>query len=85
MAAYGYFYTCYNLIYKKREKFILLVALAVFSLALVFRTVDSMICPYFQIGTHFLWHILNGVLVYLSVRALICNLPVANSQKTALL
>ncbi|MCK5191748.1 MAG: ceramidase domain-containing protein [Methylococcales bacterium] len=65
----------YHLIDKKRERFILLVALAVFSLALFFRTIDTMICFYFPIGTHFLWHIINGVLVYLSARALMLNLP----------
>jgi hypothetical protein len=65
----------YHLIDKKRERFILLVALAVFSLALFFRTIDTMICPYFPIGTHFLWHIINGVLVYLSARVLMLNLP----------
>lgn len=64
----------YHLIYKKREKFILLVALAVFLVALFFRTIDTMICPYFPIGTHFIWHVINGILVYLSARALMLNL-----------
>lgn len=65
----------YHLIHKKTERYILLVALAVFSLALFFRTIDNMICPYFPTGTHFLWHIINGFLVYLSARALMLNLP----------
>ncbi|MCK5121938.1 MAG: ceramidase domain-containing protein [Methylococcales bacterium] len=72
----------YHLIDKKRERFILLVALAVFSLALFFRTIDAMICPYFSIGTHFLWHIINGVLVYLTARAVILNLPQAPQIKS---
>ncbi len=65
----------YHLIYKKPEKFILLIALAVFLLALFFRAIDIMVCPYFPIGTHFIWHLINGFLVYLSARALIINLP----------
>ena len=64
----------YHFIHKIRERFILLGALAIFSLALFFRTIDSMICPYFPIGTHFLWHVFNGALVYLSARALLLNL-----------
>jgi len=72
----------YHLINKKRERFILLVALTVFSLALFFRTIDTLICPYFPIGTHFIWHIINGVLVYLSARALMLNLPKASIIKS---
>ena len=55
----------YHFIHKKRERFILLRAVGVFSLAIFFRTIDNVICPYFPIGTHFLWHVLNGVLVFL--------------------
>lgn len=58
---------------QKREPFILLAASAVFLLALLFRTLDREICPYFSIGTHFLWHLCNSILLYLSARALIKN------------
>ncbi|WP_293156747.1 MULTISPECIES: ceramidase domain-containing protein [unclassified Microcoleus] len=58
---------------KKREPFVLLAASGVFLLALSFRTVDRAICPYFSTGTHFLWHLCNGILLYLSARALILN------------
>ena len=64
----------YHFIQKRRERLLLLEALAVFSIALFFRTIDSMICPYFPIGTHFFWHLFNGFLVYLSARALMMNL-----------
>ncbi|MGB7891835.1 MAG: ceramidase domain-containing protein [Microcoleus sp.] len=60
---------------QKREPFILLAASGVFLLALSFRTLDQTICPYFSIGTHFLWHLCNGILLYLSARALILNSP----------
>lgn len=52
---------------------LLLIASGVFLLALVFRSIDMIVCPYFPIGTHFMWHLLNGALVYLTTRALILN------------
>ena len=60
---------------QKREPLVLLAASGVFLLALLFRTLDQAICPYFAIGTHFLWHLCNGILLYLSARALILNSP----------
>ncbi|MEG4802450.1 hypothetical protein QUB63_15215 [Microcoleus sp. ARI1-B5] len=58
---------------QKREPLVLLTASGVFLLALSFRTLDRAICPYFSTGTHFLWHLCNGILLYLSARALILN------------
>lgn len=58
---------------QKRDRLILLLATGVFSVALFFRTIDLVICPYFAPGTHFLWHLLNGWLLYLLARALIVN------------
>lgn len=58
---------------QKQEALILLAATGVFFVALFFRTFDSTICPNFPFGTHFLWHLLNGVVLYLSVRGLILN------------
>ena len=54
---------------------LLLWATGVFLLALFFRTIDMMVCEYVPIGTHFLWHLLNGVLVYLVAHGLLINLP----------
>lgn len=46
-------------------------AIALFCLALLFRTVDQYWCTQFPLGTHFLWHLLNGaVLALLSVALL---------------
>lgn len=42
--------------------FISMVAL--WTLSLVFRTVDSVICELFPLGTHFLWHALNAWMLY---------------------
>jgi hypothetical protein len=49
----------------------LLAATGVFILSLFFRTIDQAICPFVPTGTHFLWHVLNGVVLYLSLRALL--------------
>jgi hypothetical protein len=46
-------------------------ALLVFSLALVFRTVDRELCPVIDIGTHFIWHLLNGLVIYLLFKLLV--------------
>jgi hypothetical protein len=41
----------------------LLAAAALFALSLTFRTLDMPLCPAFPLGTHFLWHLLNGLLL----------------------
>jgi hypothetical protein len=38
---------------------------ALFALSLSFRIVDPSVCAQFPLGTHFLWHCLNGALIYL--------------------
>lgn len=58
---------------QKRGRVLLLSATGVFSIALLFRTIDLAICPYWTVGTHFLWHLLNGMLLYLLMKALIQN------------
>jgi hypothetical protein len=58
---------------QKQEPLILLAATGVLFVALFFRTLDKTICPEFPLGTHFLWHLLNGVVLYLSTRGLILN------------
>lgn len=63
----------YHYRHLKREPLLLLAASGVFLLALSFRTLDQAVCPYFSTGTHFLWHLFNGLLLYLSARALILN------------
>lgn len=35
-----------------------------FAVSLVFRTTDPLVCDWFPLGTHFLWHLLNGSVVY---------------------
>jgi hypothetical protein len=49
----------------------LLLAAGVFSLSLAFRTIDEAVCPAFPPGTHFLWHVLNALTLWLLLRAAI--------------
>jgi len=46
-------------------------AALVFSLSLVARTTDLHLCNSFPLGTHFLWHVFNGVMVALLLQGLI--------------
>lgn len=41
----------------------MLAGAAVFSASLTFRSLDGAVCGALPIGTHFLWHVLNGVLL----------------------
>jgi hypothetical protein len=49
----------------------LLAAAATFAVSLTFRTLDLPLCDAIPIGTHFLWHLLNAVVLYLVARAII--------------
>lgn len=49
----------------------LLSAAGVFGLSLAMRTADEPVCHAFPVGTHFGWHLLNALVLYLVVRALI--------------
>lgn len=51
----------------------LLLALIVFISSVFFRTIDNEVCELFPLGTHFLWHILNGLLVYLLGYSLVAH------------
>jgi hypothetical protein len=47
------------------------LAAAVFAVSLAFRTADIAICPEFPLGSHFVWHVLNAVVLYMLLRAAI--------------
>jgi hypothetical protein len=49
----------------------LVAAGGVFVASLTFRSIDEMLCAGFPLGTHFAWHILNGVVLGTLVIALI--------------
>lgn len=52
-----------------------LAAGATFALSLAFRTVDRDICATLPLGTHFLWHLLNGLMIGLVLQILIRARP----------
>jgi Ceramidase len=58
---------------RKRGQRLLLTATGLFLISLFFRTVDRGICLSFPVGTHFVWHLLNGVILYLVMRAVLLN------------
>lgn len=47
----------------------MLVAAATFVVSLMFRSIDMAVCDAVPVGTHFLWHGLNGLALYLLLRA----------------
>lgn len=53
------------------EKYTLVAAVLAFLLSLTFRSIDMALCPSIAIGTHFLWHLLNGLVLYLCARTYI--------------
>ncbi len=48
-----------------------LAATVIFLISLTFRTIDMRVCETIPLGTHFLWHILNGAMIALLLQALI--------------
>ncbi len=54
-------------------RFTLLAAAGVYLAALFFRTIDNEVCLVLPIGTHFLWHLLIGLVTYLAMRCLILS------------
>ena len=44
---------------------------APFALSLALRTLDRDVCDYVPVGTHFLWHLLTGLVLYLVSRTMI--------------
>ena len=57
----------------KKEPFILLITAGVFIVSLTFRSIDMLVCERLPIGVHYMWHILNGLVLYLSTRSIIVN------------
>lgn len=55
------------------EPAILLWATALFAVALACRSLDHLLCALVPLGTHFLWHLLNGLVLYLTTRAFLLN------------
>ncbi len=55
----------------KNERLTLISAAAIFALSLSARSMDMAVCETLPIGVHYFWHILNGFVLYLTIRAYI--------------
>jgi hypothetical protein len=51
----------------------LLTAACVFALSLLFRSIDDTVCARMPAGTHFLWHVLNALMLGLLLKAAIVH------------
>ncbi|MET7424801.1 hypothetical protein [Dactylosporangium sp. NPDC005555] len=54
---------------------VLLSAAGVFAVSLTLRTVDGPLCGSVPVGTHFLWHCLNAVVLFLVGYAALLSVP----------
>jgi Ceramidase len=61
----------------------LALAALVFSISLAMRTIDSSVCATFPLGTHFAWHVLNAVVLYLLLRTAIAVPAATGSDREA--
>jgi len=50
---------------------IMFVLTGLFCVAVVFRSIDQLLCDSFPLGSHFVWHLLNAVMLYWLMRTLI--------------
>ena len=50
-------------------------AALLFAISLGLRTADLALCPAFPLGTHFAWHILNAVVLYVLLRTAMAARP----------
>ncbi len=62
---------------QRREPWGLLLAVLMFVISIGFRSADLALCTHLALGTHFLWHLLNGLVLYLTTRAYVLNQPCA--------
>jgi Ceramidase len=51
----------------------LLLAAAIFAVSLTFRSIDEAACATLPMGTHFLWHTLNAVVLFVLLRTAIAD------------
>lgn len=49
----------------------ILLAAALFAVSVVFRSIDQAVCAAFPLGTHFIWHLLNAVVLFILLQTAI--------------
>ncbi len=60
--------TVHHLIQRMAGADWMVVMLIGFCVSLCFRTIDMAVCQSWPIGTHFLWHLINGLVLYAAIR-----------------
>ena len=60
----------------------LVAAAGVLFAAVLLRTLDAAVCERFPVGTHFLWHLLVALVIYLSVSALVAHERSARAMRS---
>ncbi len=61
----------------------LLLASVLLAASLTFRSVDMMVCDSFPLGTHFMWHVLNGAMFYVLLSGFIRYFAHAGQEASA--
>ncbi len=64
----------YHRLSQRQCPWLLMCAVCLFVFSLLMRSIDNWLCAKFPLGTHFIWHLCNGGVLYLSTRALLSNL-----------
>jgi len=59
---------------KLQEKVFYLIAAILFTVSLAFRTIDESVCSVIPYGTHFVWHLINAVMMYYLMQGLMFRL-----------
>ena len=70
----------YHYTTQQPERYLLGIGAGLFCVAITFRSIDWVVCGYVPCGTHFLWHILGGGLLYVALRSLIMRRLAAVGQ-----
>ncbi|TFH89333.1 ceramidase domain-containing protein [Vibrio ouci] len=63
-------FSFYHFLNKLPKRFFLIIASVMFTFSLLLRTLDASLCDQFPFGTHFIWHLANALVLYLSVSVL---------------
>ena len=71
-SAISYFFVLqiYNIFHRKAIIKSSIIIGIVFLISLCFRQIDMTVCEHISFGTHFIWHILNALSLYLFVKLL---------------
>ena len=65
-----YFLIIFFFIFKKKRVYIrsFILIPILFSISLYLRTIDIRYCTIFPLGTHFFWHIINSIVLFLTIK-----------------